>query len=159
MSQIESLEEQLAMEWQYAGGATSGGDGMSRMRGVRDTQIKLALAYLEAAETAEAPEQHLRKAVELLVDVISDRGAFSHRKHLESLRLLLQRLGEPSSPVLVKIAQTHLDSMERHAQLNYRSPDFEEVAMVMALVLKDVAEGAPLLKRVEQLRGHRRGQR
>lgn len=146
-------------EWQYASGATGAGEGLSRMSAVRDTQIKLALACLEAAETAEAPEPHLKKALESLVDVFSNHGGHRHQKHLAALRLVLLRLGEPSPPVLVKIAQTILDTMERHAQLNYRAPDFETNAKFMAHVLQDVREGEPLLERVVQFRtllGHKR---
>lgn len=155
MNNIEGLLQALQDDWEYAGQATSGGEGMARMTAVRETQMKLAKAYLEASEGAEAPTQvqeFLAEARKIYVEVFSSREGRYHKRHLPLLRQVLARLTEPSAPVFLEMAEKTLAQLEFFAARKYRSPDFAQIAEYMTILIEDVEGGPALLERLDALR-------
>jgi hypothetical protein len=155
MSKIEDLSRQLAACWEDAGQSTSGGEGMSRMIAVRNTQAKLAAAYVELSETAESHEQarsHLQQARDLYVEILSSAHGKSHRNLVPLLRGILERLGEPMATVFLTVADAILRELEMLGRRRYRDANFEETAEYLASLLRDVPGAQPLLDRVEALR-------
>ena len=146
MEAIESLEQQLEDDWQHTGSATGPGEGVARMATVRATQVKLAQAYLDAGGT-----ECLEKARQLFVEVLSSREGLMHDRHIDSLRGLLEQLGEPIPPAMLGIAEKQIQSLEFYDARNYPSPNFGSTVEFIRQVLLDVPGGDALLKRTRAL--------
>jgi hypothetical protein len=78
---IGQLLTDLDGQWQDAGYASSGAEGMAAMGTIRRTQAALVRAYLVAAEQATEPSvarDHLQKAHALLVEILGSQQADEH---------------------------------------------------------------------------------
>lgn len=94
---IEQLLTELDADWQEAGYATSGAEGLAAMGRIRRTQATLVRAYLVAAErTSEQAvrREHLQKAHALLVEILGSQQADEHPGLLDVRRFVEAQLAK-----------------------------------------------------------------